>query len=248
MPLTIWIIRCDLPHKYEGSIDPLDTFLREHSSGENSYIAFNEIGKRGKKKEHQHCLLQSETDKKDTVRKWLTKAFPELKAERKGVQGSGGETNYTISEYNPDEDWGYKGFRLHYVCKDGNHRCGQLWDTDTWVAHREKRKNYIKENSPDTKTKEKKPTQDERLKAHLTKLFNDTVELYPETYERTLALEIYKYYSKYGKAANRNWVKVAAEQLLFYAPIFAPTEQTRREATAETLKAIITQKNSLVYN
>jgi len=249
---TTWIIRTDLPHKYAGSTDPLDNFLKKHGAdGANSYIAFNEIGKKGAKKEHQHIILTTVTNKKDTIRHQLTAAFPELKAARKG---SGGATLYTITQYNPTDDWGYEGFRLHYVCKDGNHRCGELWNTDSWIKHREKRKNYIKENCYEPveckacgRKKPKKVSQDEKLRDHLNKLFNDKVELYPETYERTLAMEIYKYYKKYGKAANRNWVKVAAEQLLFYAPVFAPTEQTRNEATAEALKAIIATKNELVY-
>ncbi len=243
---TTWIIRTDLPHKYEGSTDPLDNFLKKHgANGVNSYIAFNEIGKTGAKKEHQHIILTTVSNKKDTIRHQLTAAFPELKASR---AGQGGETRYTITKYESTDDWGYEGFRLHYVCKDGNHRCGELWSTDSWIEHRERRAKYIKDNCPDPRTKKaKKPTQDEQLRDHLKQLFHFMVELHPQNYEQELALAIYKYYQKYGKASNRNWVKVAAEQLLFYAPVFAPTEQTRREATAEALKAIIASKNELVY-
>lgn len=248
---TTWILRTDLPHKLAGSsgscradatADPLETWLKKISL---RFICFDEIGKQGAKKEHQHIVLVTSSNKKDTLRHQLTAAFPQLKAKRKG---SGGETLYSIDKYDPDKDWGYKGFRLHYVCKDGNHRCGDLWSTDEWVAHREKRKNYVKENAHPPK-KEKKATMDELLRRHLNNAFieNPLEQLYPETYERVLALEIYKYYRKYGKANNRNWIKVAAEQLLFYAPVYAPTEKAREVATGECLKAIMETKNAMVY-
>jgi len=248
---TTWLIRTDLPHWYENE-DPLDNFLRKNSL---RYIAFDEIGKQGAKKEHQHIVMITTTNKKDTIRHQLTAAFPELKATRKG---SGGETRYSISKYESTDDYGYVGFRLHYVCKDGNHRCGELWSNDEWNEHRKKREQYIKDNCPPPGKKKNKVSQDQQLRVHLNKLFKEKGYFYDpdncpsyeskeENYERTLALEIYKYYQKYGKSTNRNWVKVAAEQLLYYAPIYAPTDKIRNEATAEVCKAILAQRDELVY-
>lgn len=232
--MTTWIIRTDLPHTWTGDADPLGKFLSSKAI-DFQYIAFNEIGKQGEKKEHQHIVLIADTDKKDTMQGWVTDAFPELKASRKG---RGGLTKYSVSVYDPECDQPYDEFRLDYVCKDGNWRCGTLWNAETIEYRICRRSRWLEHNAPRA-NKKNRPVQkgDERLRDYIKELMKGDEEYFAAHYQDTLIEEIIKYYEIYGKPNNRSWVRVVAEQVLFFAPLVAPSK-SKREAKQDRLKAV----------
>lgn len=270
MNLTAWIIRTDLPNEVNGE-DPLKK-LYDEKSHEKMYAVFNEVSDTGK--EHQHALVYTTTNKKDTVNKWITNAIPSLKRHQTDSSGAGGTTKYSVHAYLKENDIGYHEYQQDYVCKDGMHRCGELWNNlnsnnyhssshdnplpnaleyPEYAARADRRQAYLALNPPVSKNQKTKIKKRADLEKYLLKeIEQNPLHFYlpveKDSLKRVnhdkLIEYIYLYYVEYGKPRNRNFLKVIAEDVLFYSPIVCKEDKQ----TKKDIKNSVTQEiNKMLY-